>query len=329
MRRLRGAWPLIVAVVSCILLTGPSAVRAQAAYPAPTVRIFVGFAPGGSVDQMARYFAKRLSESLKVPFVVENRPGASGNVAADLVAKAKPDGSTLLMTSVVHSINVSLYPKLPYDAVADFAGISPIGYGPNAIAVNPSFPAKTLRDFIKYAKAHPGQVTYADSGSGTMLNIGMELFDSMAGIKLVHVPYNGTGPAIEAVIGGQVPVVSSGYGSVEQYGKSGQLRILGVATAKRTDLAPGVPTFAEEANLPGFEAPSWIGLLAPAQTPRPIVERLNGEIARIERESTFRSWELSQGLVPFYLSSHDFDVLIKSDVTKWGKVVRSLGLNVE
>ncbi|HEY4441226.1 MAG TPA: tripartite tricarboxylate transporter substrate binding protein [Candidatus Elarobacter sp.] len=319
-----------LSLLAAALLAAPhSAVAAGGVYPSGTVRIVVGFAPGGSVDQMARYFAMRLQESLGGSFIVINRTGASGNVAAGMVARSKPDGTTLLMTSVVHSINVSLFSNLPYDPSKDFSGIAPIGYGPNAIAVNPSFPAKNLREFIAYAKAHPGQVAYADSGVGTMLNVGMELFASEAGIKLLHVPYEGTGPAIQAVIAGQVPVVSTGYGSVEQYAKSGKVRILGVATATRTSLAPGVPTFAEGANLPGFDALSWIGLMAPAGTPKSVVDTLNAAIEKVEREPSFRSWEISQGLVPYFLSPTAFDAQIKGDVVKWGNVVHRVGITRE
>jgi tripartite-type tricarboxylate transporter receptor subunit TctC/predicted MFS family arabinose efflux permease len=317
---------IILALIALVCGAAAStAGGAEDSYPARPVRILVGFAPAGSVDLMARFYGKKFGDVWGQSFVVENRPGAAGNIAAQIVAQAKPDGYTLLLTSVVHSINASIY-SLPYDPAGNFAAISPVALAPNGIAVAPSSPIRSLAELVSYAKAHPDELAYASAGTGTLMHIGMELFDDSAGIKLVHVPFGGTGPAINAVLGAHVPVLSSGYGSAEPYAKAGTLRMLAISTAQPSPLAPGVPTVAEASGLPGYEAVGWMGLLAPAGTPKAIVDKLNGEVLRIQRSADVPEWLASQGLEPYHLSPEAFSALVQSDIEKWGKVVRRIGI---
>ena len=219
----------LAALLSCVvILTAPhTSANAEDSYPAKPVRILVGFAPGGSVDLMARFYGKKFADKWGQSFVVENRPGAAGNIAAQLVAQAKPDGHTLLLTSIVHSINASLYPTLPYDPAKNFAAIGPVALAPNGIAVASSVNITSLDELVRYAKAHPDKLTYASSGAGTLMHMGMELFKEAAGIKLLHVPFAGTGPAVNAVIGAHVPVLSSGYGSAQPFAEAGKLPDVG------------------------------------------------------------------------------------------------------
>jgi tripartite-type tricarboxylate transporter receptor subunit TctC len=318
-----------IALLCVAVATVPRARAADDNYPSRPVRILVGFQPGGLVDLMARFYGQKFADAFGQSFLVENRPGAAGNIAADVVAQSKPDGYTLLVTSVVHSINADLYPSLPYDAAKSFAAVSPLAVGPNGIAVNPSSPFHSLSELVSYAKAHPGELAYASAGTGTLMHMGMELFNDGVGIKLIHVPFPGTGPAINAVVAGQVPVLSSSFGSAEPFAKSGNLRMLAIATAQPSPLAPGVPTAAEAAGLPGYDAVSWMGLLAPAGTPKAIVDKLNAEILRVQQSAGITEWLATQGAQPYYLKPDDFGALIKSDIDKWGKVIRETGIKAE
>jgi tripartite-type tricarboxylate transporter receptor subunit TctC len=309
-----------------LLTSGIASAQTPApAYPAKPVRILVGFAPGGGIDVVARLLAQRLTESVGQSFIVENRPGAAGAIATDLVAKAPPDGYTVLVASVTHAINATLYSKLPYDSVRDFAPISAVAQQANGISVHPSLPAKTLRDLIALGKAQPGQLSYAHAGNGTMMHVGMELFRSMAGIQMLPVPYNGSGPSTLAVLGGQVPVLSSSLPPALPHARAGKLRMLAVSTAQRTPLAPEFPTIAEAAGLNGYEAVLWIGMLAPAATPPAIVSRLNAEIAKVVQSREMRDALTAQFSDPYYQSPSAFAEVIKSDIAKWGKIVRESG----
>jgi tripartite-type tricarboxylate transporter receptor subunit TctC len=324
----RGFAVVLSAAVAIALAARPAV--AGDAYPTRSVRIYVGFAPGGGVDLMARFYAKRFSDAFGQSFVVENRPGAGGNIAAELVAKAKPDGYTLLLTSVVHSINASLYKSIRYDAAKDFTAISAVALAPNGIFVSSSAPIHSLAELVSYAKTHPGELAYASAGIGTLMHMGMELFDRMAGINLVHVPFNGAGPATTAVVGGQVPVLSVGYGSAESFAQAGKLRTLAICTAEPSPLlAPGVPTAAEAAGVPGYEAVSWQGLLGPAGMPAEIVDKLNAEVLRVQKAPDVRQWLATQGIEPYHLSPDAFARLVNTDIEKWGKVIRDLGIRAD
>jgi tripartite-type tricarboxylate transporter receptor subunit TctC len=298
-------------------------------YPAKTVRIMVGFAAGGGIDAMARFYALKLTESLGQSFVVDNRPGATGNIGADLVAKAPADGYTLLMTSTVHALNASMFSKLPFDPVRDFAPVSTVATSPDCIAVHPSLPVKTLRELIALAKAKPEGLNYASAGSGTLMHVGMELFDSMAGIKIAHIPYNGAGPSTIAVIGGQVPVLSTSLRTALPHAKAGKLRMLAVTSAQRTPLAPEYPSVAEAAGLPGYEALTWIVLLAPAATPPAVINRLNAEIERLQRVREVREQLAAQAWDAYRDSPATVAEFIKSEIAKWNKVIRDAGIKSE
>ncbi len=298
-------------------------------YPTKPIRVLVGFAPGGGIDVTTRFYAKYLTESLRQSVVVDNRPGAGGTIATDLVAKSAPDGYTLIMLSVTHSINATLYRKLPYDSVKDFTAITPVATNIDVIAVHPSVPLKSLRELIGYAKANPGKLSYASAGSGTLMHVGMELFNSMAGIELAHIPYKGAGPSTIAVVGGEVPVLSTSLPAALPQSKAGKLRVLAVTSAKRTSLAPEYPTVAEAANLPSYEAIVWIGLLGPAGLPAEVVDRLNAEVARIAQRPEVQKQLAALGAEAHRDTPAAFAQLIKTDVEKWGKIVRETGLKVD
>ena len=316
------------AVAVALLSAAP--VWAQApAYPAKTVRMLVGFAPGGGIDIAARYYAKYLGASFGQSFVVDNRPGAGGTLATDLLARATPDGYTLIMLSVTHAINASLYGKLPYDPIRDFTPISPVALTPDCIAVHPSLPVHALRELVGMAKGSPDRLSYASAGSGTLMHVGMELFHAMAGIRMLHVPYNGAGPSTLAVIGGQLPVLSTSLPPALPHARSGKLRMLGVTSARRTPLAPEFPTVAEAAGLPGYEAIVWIGLLAPAGTPPAVVNRLNAEIERLAQSKEVREQLATQGNDAYHATPAAFAELIRSDIAKWGRIVREVGAKVD
>jgi len=320
-------------LVMGLALVAAGAARAQApapaGYPAKTVRIVVGFPPGGGVDLMARTFAQRLTAALGQPVIVETRVGAAGNIAADHVAKSAPDGHTLLVTSTVHPINATLFSKLPFDPVKDFAPISTVASAPDCIATHPSLPSRTLAELVKMARARPEAVSYASSGSGTVMHVGMELFLSMAQIKMLHVPYNGSGPSSVAVMGGQVPVLSTSLGSALQQARAGKLRMLAVTSAQRTPLAPEYPTAAEAVPLPGYEAITWLGMLAPAGTPPAIVNRLNAEIGRSLEQREVREILANNAYDPFPNTPGGFANLIQSELAKWGKVIRATGARAD
>jgi len=259
-------------------------------------------------------------------FFVENRPGAGGTIVTDLLAKAPADGHTLMGFSVTHSINPSLYSKLPYDSIKSFAPVSPTALLADVIAVHPSLPVRTLRDLIKLAKSKPGDVTYAHAGAGTMMHVGMELFLSMADLKMLAVPYNGAAPSTLAVLGGQVPVLSTSLPPAQPHAKAGKLRILAVTTKERTPLAPEYPTVDEAAGLKGYEAVVWIGMMAPAGTPPAIVNRLNAEIARLAKTPEMREALATQHSDPYFDTAAGFAALISNDMAKYGKIIRDIGL---
>ena len=298
-------------------------------YPARPVRVLVGFAPGGGIDIVARLYAQRLTDALGQSFIVDNRPGAGGTIATDVLAKSPPDGHMLIMVSVTHSINTTLYSKLPYDSVKSFTPVTPVALLADVIAVHPSVPVKSLRELINLAKAKPGDVSYAHAGNGTLMHVGMELFLSMADVKMLAVPYNGAGPSTLAVLGGQVPVLSTSLPPSLPHARAGKLRILAVTTALRTPLAPEYPTVDEAAGLKGYEAVVWVGLLAPAGAPAAVVNRLNAEIERLQQTRELREQLASQSADPYRATSAGFAELIRSDIAKYGKIVRDTGLKVE
>ena len=326
----RATWPALVAAAMALVagVAAPDA-SAQAAWPSKPIRIVVPFPPGGTTDILARAAAQKMAEAWKEQAVIDNRPGAGGNIGAELVAKAPADGYTMLMGTVgTHAINASLYSKMPYDHVKDFAPVILVAAVPNVMVVHPSVPAATVAEFIAWAKANPGKVNFASSGSGTSIHLAGELFKTQTGLAMTHVPYKGSAPAIADLIGGQVQVMFDNLPSALPQIRGGKLRALAVTSRERANALPDVPTVAES-GLPGFEASSWFGLLAPTGTPREVVVRVNAEIARWLASSDAKDKLASQGAIAAGGSPEDFASHITAETAKWQKVVRESGAKVD
>ena len=303
--------------------------HAQAPFPSKPIRIVVPFPAGGTTDILARAVAQKLTETMGQTVVVDNRPGAGGNIGAELVAKSPPDGYTLLMGTVgTHAINASLYAKMPYDHVRDFAPVILVAGVPNVLVVNPSVPANNVQELIAYIKANPGKVNFASSGSGTSIHLAGELFKTMAGVSMTHVPYKGSAPAVTDLLGGQVQLMFDNLPSALPQIKAGKLRALAVTSAQRASALPDVPTVAE-AGLPGFDATSWFGLLAPAGTPKDVVAKLNAEVAKWLASPEAREKLASQGAIAAGQSPEDFTRHIAAETAKWQKVVKESGAKVD
>lgn len=299
---------------------------AAQAYPVKPVRMIVGFSPGGSTDVTARIIAQKMTEAWRQQVIVENRPGAGGNIGAEAVAKAPPDGYTLLVaTTGVMAINHRLYRTLPYDAVRDFAPVTQIGSLPLILIVHPSLPVKSVKDLIALAKAKPGQLSYASSGVGGATHMTAEIFRMMAGVDILHIPYKGSGQAMADLIGGQVPMAFDQITSSLPQVEAGKLRALAVTSAKRFSSVPKLPTMAE-AGVPGYEAVSWNGLAAPAGTPREIVGRIQGEVARIVQLPDIKERFFRDGIEPVASTPEQFAAHIRSERAKWEKVVQAAGI---
>jgi tripartite-type tricarboxylate transporter receptor subunit TctC len=303
---------------------------AQAPYPAKPIRIVVPFPAGGTTDILARAVAAKLTETTGQPVVVDNRPGAGGNIGAELVAKSAPDGYTFLMGTVgTHAINPSLYAKMPYDHVKDFAPVILVAGVPNVLEINPSLPVNNVQELIAYIKANPGKVNFASSGSGTSIHLSGELFKTMAGVQITHVPYKGSAPALQDLVGGQVQIMFDNLPSSLALIKGGKLKALAVTSAERSTALPDVPTVAE-AGLPGFEASSWFGLLAPAGTPKEAIAKINGEVAKWLSTPEAKEKLASQGAIAAAgLTPEDFAKHIATETAKWNKVVKESGAKVD
>jgi tripartite-type tricarboxylate transporter receptor subunit TctC len=304
----------------------PRTARAQA-YPMRPVRIIVGAAPGGAFDILARLTGQWLSERLAQPFVIENRPGAGSNIAAEAVVKAPADGYTLLLVSSVNAINATLYDKLNFNFIRDIAPVASLLRQPQIMLVNPSFPAKTVPEFIAYAKANPGKISMASAGNGTGPHLGGELFKMMAGIDMVHVPYRGGAPALTDLIGGQVQVMFIGPIEVVEHIRAGRLRALAVTAARRLDVLPDLPTVGD--FVPGYETSNWFGIGAPRNTPAEIVERLNKEVNAGLADSKLKDRIFDLGGSPLVLSPAEFGNLIADETEKWAKVVNFSGAKLD
>jgi len=309
-----------------------SALRAAAAadaYPSKPVRFVVAFPPGGGTDIIARSIAQRLTVRLAQQVVVDNRPGAGGNIGTDIVAKSAPDGHTLLMGSAGPlAINASLFGKMPFDPIRDLAPVTLAASTPNVLVVHPSLRAATVRELIALAKARPGEINFASSGHGTPAHLAGELFNSMAGVKMVHVPYKGAAPALTDLLGGQVQLMFSTMPPALPHVKDGKLRALAVTSAKRSPATPELPTV-DEIALPGFEANTWHGVVAPAGTPAAIVARLNREIVAILHLPEVVERLSAQGAEPVGSTPEEFAAYIRSETVKWAKVVRESGAKAE
>ena len=303
-------------------------------WPSRPVKIVVPFAPGGTTDILARAIAPELSKAFGQPFVVDNRGGAGGNVGAEIVAKSPADGYTLLMGTVgTHGINKALYAKLPYDPQKDFAPITLVAGVPNVMVVNAekakALNINTVNDFIKYARANPGKLNMASSGNGTSIHLAGELFKSMTGTFMTHIPYRGSGPALMDMVGGNMDVMFDNLPSSLPHIRSGKLKALAVTSAQRSAVLPDVPTVEEAAGLKGFEASSWFGLLAPAGTPPDIVSRIQQEVAKSFHEPAIKEKLLSQGAIPGGMTPQEFTRFIDAEIKKWAGVVKASGAKVD
>ena len=312
---------------------GLAVVAAHAAaaesYPTKPVRFIVAFPPGGGTDLVARTIAPRLAERLAQQVVVENRPGAGGNLGTEIVAKSAPDGYTMLMGSVGPlAINASLFAKMPFDPLKDLAPVTLAASTPNILVVHPSLPVTSVRELIALAKARPGAINFASSGPGTPAQLAGELFNSMAGVKMVHVPYKGAAPALADLLGGQVQVMFSTMPPALPHVTAGRLRALAVASLRRSPAAPELPTV-DEAALPGFEATTWHGVMVPAGTPGAIVAKLNHDIVAVLRTPEITERLSSQGAEAIGSTPEEFASYIKTETAKWARVVRESGAKAE
>src|SRR3954451_18481917 len=324
---LRAAAHALTLAASLVLPLSPAVAQAQD-YPSRPVKIVVPFGAGGPADVYARVLAQHLSDALKQPFVVENRPGAGAIIGTDAVAKAEPDGYTLLLMSNTHTTNESLIPNRPYDLMRDFAAVSPINYSDLLMVAHPSTGVKNLKEFIALAKKDTGKLNYASSGPGTPYHMAGELFKAMTGTDIVHVPHKSSGDMRSSVIGGHVQMMFDAITVMASGVQSGQLIALGTTGKQRSTVMPEVPTVAE-AGVPGYEATIWLGLMAPAKTPKPVIDKLNGEIGKImSRADVKESWA-KQGAVPMLMQPAEFEQYLRADIEKWAHVVKVSGAKAE
>jgi tripartite-type tricarboxylate transporter receptor subunit TctC len=310
-----------------VLLAAPAPVLAQN-YPARSVKIIVPFGVGGPADIYARFVGAKLSEAMGQPFVVENRPGGGAVVGSDAVAKSPADGYTLLMMSNTHTVNETLIPKKPYDLMKDLAPINGVNYSDLLMVVHPSVQSNNLKELLAQAKAHPGKLNYASSGPGTPYHMAGELFKSMAGVDIVHVPYKGSDGARTGILGGQVHMMIDAITTMAPNVRAGKLKAIGTTGKVRSSVLPDVPTLAE-AGLPGYETGIWLGLMAPAGTPRPVLERLNAEIGKVLASADVKEGWGKQGAAPMNMSISQFDKFLRDDIAKWATVVKATGMKVD
>jgi tripartite-type tricarboxylate transporter receptor subunit TctC len=297
------------------------------AYPTRPVRLIVGFPPGGGVDTTARLIAQSLSDRLGQQFVIDNRPGAGSNIGTEAVVRAIPDGYTLLLATNPNSVNASLYEKLNYNFIRDIAPVAGISRVPNAMVVHPSFPAKTIRDFIGYAQANPGKINMASGGNGTSDHVAGELFKMMAGVNMLHVPYRGAAPALTDLLAGQVHVMFASMPASIQYIRTGSLRVLAVTTGTRSEALPDVPAVSE--IVPGYEASTWYGVGAPKNTPTAIVEKLNKGIVAALADAKLKARLALLGAEAMPMTPAEFEKFVADETEKWGRVVKFAGIKAD
>ncbi len=317
------------ALILCAAVLAAGGAYAQSEYPGKPIRLVLGFPPGGISDVLARAIGAKLYTAMGQQVLVDNRAGAGTTIASDLVAKSPPDGYTLFMQDITtHAINASLYRKLPYDSVKDFTPVALVATTPLMLLVHPSLPVKSLKELIALAKSKPGQIVYASSGNGTILHLSTERLKSMAGIDMVHVPYKGSAPAVQALLGGEVAVSFSTMPPALPNVKAGKLRALGVTGAQRSPAVPDVPTISE-AGLKGYEMVLYSGIIGPAGIPRDVVNKLNAEIAKAVNSSDFRQTLATIGAEPVTLTPEQFAAHLRSDIDKLGAIVRAVGARVD
>lgn len=318
---------LRVTSVICLLAAHFSPLAMADDYPAKPVRVIVVFPPGGSNDVVARIVFQKMSETLGEQFVIENRGGAAGTIGSEVVAGSAADGYTIMVQSATHVANPHLYKKLPYDAMKDFVGISPLARQVGMLVVHPSLPVKSVKEFIALGKARPGQITYASSGSGSFVHLSMALLNAMTGTKMIHVPFKGGGPAAVALASGEVQAMSATIGSLIPHLESKRVRPLGVTSAKRVSQYPDVPAISE--SVPGYEFVAWVGAFVAAGTPRPIVDRLNAEFRKALANPETIKVLGAQTLDPMPMSPDEFAKLLKTDYDKYEKVIKLSGAKVD
>lgn len=312
---------------SAVLLLSLTATAVAQPYPNKPIRFMVGFPPGGTNDIVARALAQKLTENMGQSLVVENRGGANTAIATELMARAAPDGYIILLNAPGHATNPALM-KLSFDPVRDFAFISLVAESQNLVAAHPSFPPQGVQELIAFSRKRPGEINYASSGTGTTVHLSAELFQYMAGVKWVHIPYKGGGPAVIELIAGHTSLMFGNVPTVIQHARSGKLRPLAVTGARRSSAAPDIPTVAES-GLPGFEVTNWYGVSAPARTPRAIVEQLHGEIVRALNSPDLRERLISQGADPVGNTPEQYTAYIRNEIAKWAKVIQAAGIKGE
>ena len=317
----------ITGLALAILLLSFTAPAVAQPYPAKPIRFLVGFSPGGTNDIIARTVAQKLTENMGQPVVVENRAGANTAIATELVARAAPDGYTILLNAPGHATNAALM-KLSFDPIKDFAFISLMVESQNLLVVHPSFPPRNVLELIAFSKRRPGEINFASSGTGTTVHLSGELFQYMAGVKWVHVPYKGGGPAAVELLAGQTSLMFGNLPTVIQYVRGGRLRALAVTGAKRSPAVPNIPTVAES-GIPGYEVTNWYGVSAPAKTPRAIVERLHGEIVWALNSPDLRERLTSQGADPVGNTPEQYTAFVQDEIVKWAKVIQAAGIKGE
>jgi len=297
-------------------------------YPAKPVKIIVPFAAGGPADVYARFIGNALSETLKQPFVIEDRPGAGSVIGTEAVSKSDPDGYTLLMMSNTHTTNESLIPNKPYKLMEDFVAVAPVNYSDLVMVIHPSVPAKTLSEFIALAKSKPKGLTYASSGPGTPYHMAGELFKAMTQTDIVHVPYKGSSGARTDILGGHVSMMFDAITTMAPNVAAGDLKALGTTGEKRTSVLPNVPTMTE-AGVPGYSATIWLGIMAPKGTPQPIIDKLNAEITKVVQKPEVKAAWAQQGAEPMTMTPADFTAYLKKDIEKWAEIVKISGAKIQ
>jgi tripartite-type tricarboxylate transporter receptor subunit TctC len=313
--------------VALLLALAAAAAQAQS-YPGRPVTIIVPFGAGGPADIYARFLGSRMQEPLGQPIVVENRPGGGSVVGSNAVAKSAPDGYTLLMMSNTHTVNETLIPNKPFVLLRDLAPVAPVNYSDLLLVVHPSVPANSLRELIALAKSQPGKMNYASSGPGTPYHMAGELFKSMAGVDVVHVPYKGSDGARVGILGGQVQMMFDAITTMAPNVRAGKLKGFGTSGRARSSVLPDVPTVAE-AGVPGYEATIWLGVMTPAGTPKPIIDRLNAEITKVTGRAEVREAWGKQGATALSMSPEQFDQYLREDIAKWAKVIAQAGIKLD
>ncbi len=316
---------VVYSVLAALALAGGAAAQT---YPDKPIKIISPFSAGGPADIYARYLGQRLEKQLGQPIIVENRVGAGGIIGADAVAKSAPDGYTLLVMSNTHTINESLVPKKPYKLMTDLAPVAPLNYSDLLLVVHPAVPAKDLKELIALAKAKPGALNYASSGPGTPYHMAGELFKAMAGVNIVHVPHKESSGARTSVMGGQVEMMFDAITVMARQAEAGKVRAIASTGQTRSAITPNVPTVSE-AGVPGYDAVIWLGIMAPAGTPKPIVDRLNAEIQKVVSQPEVKAEWAKQGAVPMQMSADEFGKFLAQDIDKWASVVKVSGAKVD